>query len=67
MRLRGKTELINAIEPEDILITVDFKGKELGTFTIKPGIRVKGEKFASVGAVGTYSLSVTLKEAEEAE
>jgi YbbR domain-containing protein len=67
VRLRGKTELINAIEPEDILITVDFKGKELGTFTIKPGIRVKGEKFASVGAVGTYSLSVTLKEAEEAE
>lgn len=67
VRLRGKTELINAIEPEDILITVDFKGKELGTFTIKPGIRVKGEKFASVGAVGTYSLSVTLKEAEETE
>ncbi len=67
VRLRGKTELIEAIQPEDILITVDFKGKELGTFTIKPGIRVKGDKFASVGAVGTYSLSVTLKEAEDTE
>ena len=67
VRLRGKTELIEAINPDDILITVDFKGKELGNFTIKPGIRVKGDKFASVGAVGTYSISVTLKEAEDTE
>lgn len=64
VRLRGATNLINAINPEDIVVSVDFTGKELGTFTIKPTITVKGEAYSSVGAVGSFSLSVTLKEAE---
>lgn len=64
VRLRGRTGLIEAINPDDILITVDFAGKELGTYTIKADIRVKGDRFATVGAVGTYSVSVTLRGAE---
>ena len=48
---------------------VDFSGKEIGSFTIKPTIVVQGEPFAKVGAVGAYSVSATLREApvEETE
>lgn len=63
VKLRGATNLINAIDAEDIVVTVDFTGKELGTFTIKPVITVKGDAYSSIGAVGSYSVSVTLKEA----
>jgi hypothetical protein len=65
VRLRGLTSLINAIEESDIVVTVDFTGKERGAFNIKPTITVKDEAFNSVGPVGTYSVSVTLKEKPE--
>lgn len=67
VRLRGLTSLINSIGPEDILVTVDFADKELGSYTIKPSIAVMGDDFATVGAVGSYSVSVTLREAPEEE
>ena len=44
---------------------VDFTGKEVGSFTIKPTIVVKGDAFTSVGAVGTYSVNATLREKQE--
>lgn len=65
VRLRGLTSLVNAIGEDDIIVTVDFTGKELGAFTIKPTITFKDEAFNSVGPVGTYSVSVTLREKPE--
>lgn len=65
VKLRGKTSLINAIKPEDIVVTIDFTGKEAGSFTIKPIITVEGDAYASVGPVGSHIVSVTLKQAED--
>lgn len=65
--LRGETSLINKIKPEDILVTVDLSGKEAGTSTVKAIITVQGDEFKEVGAVGSYSVNVTLKLAVEEE
>lgn len=61
VKLRGLTGLINSIEPEDITATIDFSGKEAGTFTYKPVITIDGEEYASIGPVGSYSISATLQ------
>ena len=62
--LRGPVALINQIEPEDIVVTVDLTGKEIGASTVKANIAVKGDNFTPVGALGPHTVSVTLKEAE---
>lgn len=67
VKLRGLTGLINSIDPEDITATIDFTDKEAGTFTYKPVISIEGETYDSVGAVGSYSISATLRIAEETE
>ena len=67
VRLRGPAGLMEKVAPEDVAVIVDFSGKEIGSFTIKPTIVVQGEAYAKVGAVGTYSVSATLKEAPPPE
>ena len=69
VRLRGPVAVMDQLKPEDVAVIVDFSGKEPGSFTIKPTITVRGEAFAKVGPVGTYSVSATLREkpAEETE
>lgn len=62
--VRGAAMLVNAMTAEDISITVDFTGAEVGSSTFKATI-VFGEDFASVGAMGTYSVSATVQLAEE--
>lgn len=62
--LRGPTAQIKALDPEYILVTVDLSGKEIGTSTCKASISVPVEGFVDIGAVGTYSVSVTLQEKE---
>ena len=47
------------------MVTVVFSGMEIGSFTIKPTITVDGEEFVNVGAVGSYSVSATLREIVE--
>ena len=69
VRLRGPAAVMEKLTPEQVVVIVDFSGKEIGSFTIKPAITVQGAEFAKVGAVGTYSVSATLREAltEETE
>ena len=68
VRIRGPKAIMGDLKPEHISVIVDFSGKQAGSFTIKPTIVVKGETFSNVGAVGTYSVSATLREiAEETE
>ena len=62
--LRGPVAMINQIGPEDIVVTVDLTGKEIGASTVKANIAIKGDKFTAVGALGPHAVSVTLKEAE---
>ncbi len=66
VKLRGPANLINTIEAEDVILTVDFTGKEAGTFTIKPTLTFREEIYRAVGSVGALSVSVTLRQAEEA-
>ncbi len=61
--LRGPTELVEKIQESDLTVTVDFTGTEQGTATIKAKI-TPSEEFSKVGAVGTYSVSATLRKAE---
>ena len=63
VRLRGPADVMDSLTPENVSIIVDFSGKELGTFTIRPTITVLGSQYMYVGAVGTYSVSATLREA----
>lgn len=67
VRLRGPAAVMGKLEPEHVVVTVDFSGKELGSFTIKPTITIPGADYVKVGAVGTYSVSATLREAPPEE
>ena len=64
VRLRGPTALINQLRNEDIVLRVDLSGKEIGSFTVKPTITIKGDAYVDIGAVGTHSISIALKEIE---
>lgn len=59
--LRGPTADVAKIKEEDVTITVDFTGEEAGTNTFKATIQC-GEDYETVGAVGTYSVSATVKQ-----
>ena len=60
--LRGSAVQINNLDPEHISIVVDLSGKEVGTFTVKATIKIADSSFATVGEMGTHSVSVTLLE-----
>lgn len=62
--LRGDAILIGLLTPSDISAVVDLSGKEPGTFTVKATIIIANSSFASIGELGTHSVSVTLTEAE---
>ena len=61
--LRGDAILIGLLAPSDISAVVDLSGKETGTFTVKASIIISNSTFASIGELGTHSVSVTLTEA----
>ena len=63
LRLRGPSGVMDSLTADNLAVTVDFSGKEAGSFTIKPTIVIQGEGYEKVGAVGTYSVSATLREA----
>ena len=67
VRLRGPSNLMESLKPENVSAIVDFSGKEPGSFTIKPTITIQGGAYAKVGSVGTYSVSATLRELPEDE
>lgn len=67
VRLRGPSNVMESLTADNVSVIVDFSGKEIGSFTIKPTITVQGEAYAKVGAVGTYSVSATLREIPEEE
>lgn len=56
--VRGPKASIAAVTLADIVATVDYKDQDAGTVTVPLTITVKGHD--DVGAVGKYSISVTL-------
>lgn len=63
VKVRGPSALLSKMTAEDILVTVDFTGAEVGSSTFKATI-VFGEAFPTAGAMGTYSVSATVQTAE---
>ena len=62
--LRGDKNLIARVTPEAVVAVVDFSNAQLGTYTIKSNISLNGA-FSSIGAIGSYSVSVTVRSAPE--
>ncbi len=62
--LRGPRSLINVLEASDVSVTVDFSDRSPGTATIGATVTLS-PGFGSVGAVGSLSVSATLREIEE--
>ena len=66
LTIRGLATQVDAITNSDLSVTVDLAGAQPGTFT--KGVSVSVDpKYLNVGTMGTYSVSVTVKEATEEE
>jgi YbbR domain-containing protein len=66
VNVRGSKELIKTMTAENITVSVDFSNAVAGNYTLK-AIITMGEGYTSVGAMGSYSVSATVKEVEEDE
>lgn len=60
IQIRGPKASIDAIEAEDVTVTVDFANEQVGTATVKAAITISVE---GVGAVGIYNITATLRKA----
>ncbi len=58
--VRGPAELVDIMTAADLTVTVDFSDAQPGTITEGVTITV-GSRFEGVGAVGSYSVSVTVR------
>jgi len=61
--LRGPDVLMNAIQPESVSIVVDMTQAELGTNLYKAQIVLDDTVYEGVGAIGSYTVTVTLTQA----
>lgn len=62
--IRGLAEQIMGLRAADLTVTVDLSNAQVGTFTQGVTITISS-RFPDVGTMGTYSVSVTVKEAEQ--
>ncbi len=62
--VRGSAAQIARLTEEDVTIRVDMSGAQVGTDTYKALVYLDSDKFSTVGAVGSYSVSVEVS-AEE--
>lgn len=60
--VRGPSAMVSSMTADDLSVTVDFSGVEIGTAVVKADIKITSA-YADVGAIGTYSVSATLREA----
>lgn len=65
--VRGPRGVINQMTAEDLVVTADFSGKEVGAHIVNAAITVSDSTYEAVGALGTYSVSATLREHAEEE
>jgi len=61
VELRGPKELIKNITEDDVIITVDFTGEELGPISKQPQVTVVSD-YAGVGALSVTSVTASLQE-----
>lgn len=58
--LRGPAGEISAITPQDLIVTVDFSGAEVGTSSFKAQVAF-GEKFSHVGTLKTEPINANIQ------
>lgn len=63
VNVRGDKELVQKMTAEDVSVTVDFANATVGNYTLKANI-IMGDGFEEVGALKTYTVSATVKEAD---
>lgn len=61
--VRGPRELVEAMTEKDITVNVNFAGEQPGTFTASANVTMS-VAYSGVGAVGTYSVSATMRESK---
>lgn len=66
VKVRGPMAQINKLDSDDLTAVVDFSSAEIGNSTFKAKIAIARE-FPDVGALNTYSVSATVREAGEEE
>lgn len=62
--VRGPAEQMLGLRASDLTVTVDLSNAQVGTFTQGVTITISS-RFPDVGTMGTYSVSVTVKEADK--
>lgn len=62
--IRGLAEQIMGLRATDLTVTVDLSNAQVGTFTQGVTITISS-RFPDVGTMGTYSVSVIVKEADK--
>ena len=65
--LRGPSDVIEKMKVKDVVVSADLSGKDVGTVMVNASVSTRGSDFNSVGALGTSSVSVILREKAEAE
>lgn len=65
IKLRGPASLLEGISAEDVTVTVDLSQAQPGTDKYTVYISLS-DKYAGVGALGSYTAMVTLTQAEDA-
>lgn len=60
VQIRGTKVVLNELDAEDVIITVDCSGAEVGNQRLECSVTVKGTTDA--GALGTYPILVTIAE-----
>ena len=63
--VRGPKDVVGKVTPNDIIVVVDFAEAETGNSTLKATIKINS-RYPEIGAVGTYSVPVTLQEGQPA-
>ena len=64
--MRGPSALIARMTAQDLLVTADLSGKQSGTVMVNASVDTAGTSYDSVGALGTFSVSVILTDPAEA-
>ena len=64
VRVRGPHELVSKLTADDVVVTVDFTGEELGDATIRAQVSFT-DKYKDLGVLGKPSVTASVKEETE--
>ena len=63
--VRGPSGKISQMTDQDLVVTADISGKTPGTLIVNAAVDTKDPAYDAVGALGTISVSITLREPVE--